>query len=64
MGEMTDKAKGHAKEAVGDMTDNERLEREGKVDQASGEVKGWAEDAKDKVQEGVESARRNVNDDD
>jgi uncharacterized protein YjbJ (UPF0337 family) len=63
MGEMTDKAKGHAKEAVGDMTDNERLEREGKVDQASGEVKGWAEDAKDKVEEGVESARRNLNDD-
>jgi uncharacterized protein YjbJ (UPF0337 family) len=63
MGEMTDKAKGHAKEAVGDMTDNERLEREGKVDQASGEAKGLAEDAKEKVQEGVESARRAVNDD-
>ena len=30
MGEKTDKAKGHVKEAVGDMTDNERLEREGR----------------------------------
>jgi uncharacterized protein YjbJ (UPF0337 family) len=57
MGEMTDKAKGHAKEAVGDLTDDERLEREGKVDKATGEAKGWAEDAKDKVEEGLDSAR-------
>lgn len=62
MGEQMDKAKGHAKEAVGDMTDNERLEREGKVDQASGEVKGWANDAKDKVEEGVDAARDKMND--
>ena len=63
MGEMTDKAKGHAKEAVGDLTDNERLEREGKLDQASGEVKGWADDAKEKVEEGVDAARDRMNDD-
>jgi uncharacterized protein YjbJ (UPF0337 family) len=57
MGEMTDKAKGHAKEAVGDLTDDERLEREGKLDKATGEAKGWTEDAKDKVEEGLDSAR-------
>jgi uncharacterized protein YjbJ (UPF0337 family) len=64
MGENMDKAKGHAKEAVGDLTDNERLEREGKLDQASGEVKGAAEDAKDKVGEGVDSVRDRLTDDD
>jgi uncharacterized protein YjbJ (UPF0337 family) len=64
MGETTDKAKGHVKETVGDLTDNERLEREGKLDQASGEVKGRAEDAKDKVDEGVDAVRDRLRDDD
>lgn len=63
MGENTDKAKGHVKETVGDLTDNERLEREGKLDQASGEVKGRAEDAKDKVGEGVDAVREKLRDD-
>jgi uncharacterized protein YjbJ (UPF0337 family) len=63
MGETTDKAKGHVKETVGDLTDNERLEREGKLDQASGEVKGRAEDAKDKVDEGVDAVRDKLGDD-
>jgi uncharacterized protein YjbJ (UPF0337 family) len=62
MGEQTDKAKGHVKEAVGDMTDNERLEREGKLDQAGGEVKGRAEDAKDKIEEGVDAVRDRLRD--
>ena len=47
MGEQTDKAKGHVKETVGDMTDNERLEREGKLDQASGEI--YIADGQDNV---------------
>jgi uncharacterized protein YjbJ (UPF0337 family) len=64
MGEKTDKAKGHMKEAVGDLTDNERLEREGKLDQASGAVKGGAEDAKDKISEGVDEVRDRLHDDD
>lgn len=63
MGEQMDKAKGHAKEAVGDMTDNERLEREGKLDQMSGEVKGKAEEAKDKVGEGVDAVKDKLRDD-
>jgi uncharacterized protein YjbJ (UPF0337 family) len=63
MGEKTDKAKGHVKEAVGDLTDDERLEREGKLDQASGEVKGAAEDVKDKVGEGVDEVRERMSDD-
>ena len=62
MGEKIDKAKGHAKEAVGDLTDNERLEREGKMDQAGGEIKGAAERTKDKVDETVDAAKRAAND--
>jgi uncharacterized protein YjbJ (UPF0337 family) len=60
MGEKTDKAKGHVKEAVGDMTDDERLEREGKMDRASGELKGKAEDAKDLFGEGVDAAKEKM----
>jgi uncharacterized protein YjbJ (UPF0337 family) len=63
MGEKTDKAKGHVKETVGDLTDNERLEREGKLDRAGGEVKGRAEDAKDKVGDAVDAVRDKMRDD-
>ena len=46
-----DKAKGHTKEAVGDLTGDEELKDEGKVDRASGTVKdkvgGVADKAKD-----------------
>lgn len=63
MGEKTDKAKGHVKEAVGDATDNERLEREGKADRMGGELKGRAEDAKDKFGEGVDAAKEKLSGD-
>jgi uncharacterized protein YjbJ (UPF0337 family) len=49
-GDMDD-LKGRAKEAAGDLTDNEDLKDEGKVDRASGKVKdavgGVADKAKD-----------------
>ena len=48
--------------AAGDLTGNKDLEREGKMDQAGGAVKGAAERAKDKVDEGVDAAKRHVND--
>ena len=41
----TDDVKGKAKEAVGDLTDNDDLKNEGHADQAKGKVK----DAVDKV---------------
>jgi uncharacterized protein YjbJ (UPF0337 family) len=63
MGEKTDKLKGHVEETVGDLTDDERLEREGKLDRASGEVKGRAEDAKDKVGDAVDAVRDKLRDD-
>jgi uncharacterized protein YjbJ (UPF0337 family) len=56
-----DKAKGKAKEAVGDATDNHDLEAEGKKDQVKGkakEVLGHAKDAGESLKEGVKDATR------
>ena len=39
MAENMDDLKGRVKEAAGDLTDDKDLQREGKVDQASGAVK-------------------------
>ncbi|MEO6200407.1 MAG: CsbD family protein [Cryobacterium sp.] len=41
------KAAGKAKETVGDMTDNERLEAEGKRDQVAADLKQAGENVKD-----------------
>ncbi|WP_084265022.1 CsbD family protein [Actinomadura macra] len=41
------KIKGKAKETVGKVTGNERLEAEGKTDQAKGDIKQAGEKAKD-----------------
>jgi len=49
MGENTDKLKGHVKETAGDITDDKDLEREGKVDRASGTVKGKIDEFTDKL---------------
>ena len=53
MGENLDKTKGTIKENVGDATDNERLEREGKMDRAGADVKEKANDAVDTVKDKV-----------
>ncbi len=45
----TDDLKGRAKEAAGDLTGNEKLQREGKVDQAKGKVKETVDKVADKV---------------
>jgi uncharacterized protein YjbJ (UPF0337 family) len=50
------RAKGKAKEAAGDVTDNERLEREGRKDQAKGsanKAKGHVKDAAKSVKKGA-----------
>jgi uncharacterized protein YjbJ (UPF0337 family) len=39
--------KGKAKEAAGDVTGNERLEREGEADQAKADIKKAGENVKD-----------------
>ena len=57
MGSNADDAKGRAKEAVGDLTGNEDLEREGKVDQAGAKAKDLAERAKDKASDAIDSLK-------
>jgi uncharacterized protein YjbJ (UPF0337 family) len=47
----SDSAKGNIKEAAGDLTGDKELEREGKVDQASGTVKDKVGDASDAVKD-------------
>jgi uncharacterized protein YjbJ (UPF0337 family) len=51
MGENIDEAKGRAKEAAGDLTDDEGLKREGKVDRATSTVKDKVGDVADKVKD-------------
>ena len=46
-----DEAKGRVKEAAGDLTDDEDLKREGKMDRAGARVKDKAEKAVDRVKE-------------
>jgi uncharacterized protein YjbJ (UPF0337 family) len=49
----TDDLKGRAKEAAGDVTDDDSLKNEGKVDRASGSVKDKVGDAADKVKDAL-----------
>ena len=53
MGEKFDEVKGRAKEAAGDLTDNDRLQREGKIDQTKATVKEKVGEVTDKVTDKV-----------
>lgn len=53
MGENIDEAKGRAKEAAGDLTDDQELKNEGKVDKAVSGVKEKLDHAADKVKDAV-----------
>ena len=52
-----DDMKGRAKEALGDLTDDERLEREGKIDQAAGKAKDLVDDVKDRVEDAIDAMK-------
>ena len=58
MSGTSDTIKGRVKEAVGALTDNQRLKNEGKLDQASGEVKGAVERAIDKAKNVIKGPAR------
>lgn len=51
MANNMDDMKGRVKEATGDLTNDDELKREGKVDQAAGAVKDKVGDAADKVKD-------------
>ena len=45
----TDEVKGRIKEAAGDLTDNDRLKREGKTDKVAGKVHDTVDNLKNKI---------------
>jgi uncharacterized protein YjbJ (UPF0337 family) len=51
MSGRTDEIKGRVEEAVGVVTDNQRLKDEGRIDQATGKVKKAVERLIDKAKE-------------
>lgn len=55
MGNTADDLKGRAKEAAGDLTKDEDLKNEGKLDQAVAGVKDKVDEVADKVRDAVTS---------
>ena len=53
----TDDIKGRAKEAAGDLTDDQDLKREGKVDRASGKAKNKLDDLGDKAEDVIDRVK-------
>ena len=60
MGENIDQAKGRVKQAAGDVTDNDRLKREGKGDELLGKAKGALDDLRDKADDALDSVKDKV----
>ena len=58
MSGKTDEMKGRVKEAAGAITDDDKLRREGKMDQAAGKVKEAAQKAVDKANEAAKKLNR------
>ncbi|HXR26161.1 MAG TPA: CsbD family protein [Candidatus Binataceae bacterium] len=58
MSGTTDKIKGRVKEAVGVLTDDQKLKNEGKLDQAVGNIKQTVEQVVDKAKDAVKSGNR------
>jgi uncharacterized protein YjbJ (UPF0337 family) len=53
LGEIIDKGKGKIKQAVGDLTGNEKLKKEGEKDELKGRVEGMVKDVKHAVKRAV-----------
>lgn len=64
MEEKFDELKGHAKETVGDLTDDDELKAEGKADQATGKVKEFIDDVADKVKDAFDKAKDKLHEED
>jgi uncharacterized protein YjbJ (UPF0337 family) len=58
MSGTSDKIKGRVKEAVGVLTDDQRLKNEGKLDQTTGKIKKTVERLIDKAKNSVKSAAK------
>jgi len=53
--------KGRAKEAAGDVTGNEDLEREGRNDRRSASIRDKVDTARDKVDDAIDKAEEKLN---
>jgi uncharacterized protein YjbJ (UPF0337 family) len=60
MGKEVDKAKGKIKQAVGDLTGNKDLKKQGKADERAGKAKGLVADVKDKADNVVDTVKEKV----
>jgi uncharacterized protein YjbJ (UPF0337 family) len=60
MDSNTDDLKGRAKEAVGDLTDNEDLKREGQADRAGGKAKQVIDSLGEKAKDLVDDIKDKV----
>ena len=60
MSGKTDEMKGRAKEALGDLTDDEEMRREGQRDQAAGGIKKQIDDAGDWAKDKVDDLKDRV----
>jgi uncharacterized protein YjbJ (UPF0337 family) len=60
VGEKADQAKGRIKEAVGSLTDDKKLKREGRVDRLAGEAKEKLGHAKDKIEDVIDKSRKST----
>lgn len=60
MGKEVDKAKGKIKQAVGDLTGNKDLKKQGKADERAGKAKGVVADVKDKADNVVDTVKEKV----
>jgi uncharacterized protein YjbJ (UPF0337 family) len=58
-----DQAKGRVKQAVGDLTDNKDLKKQGKADENAGKAKEFLEKAKDKGEGLIDNVKDRYNKD-
>ena len=52
-----EQTKGKIKQAVGDLTDNDDLEKEGKADERAGKAKEFLDDTKDRADDLVDTIK-------
>lgn len=55
-----DQVAGKVKQAVGDLTDNDDLKKQGKADQKAGDVKEYLENVKDKADDLVDAVKDKI----
>lgn len=58
-----DQAKGKVKQAAGALTDNDKLEKEGRNDERAGKVKEGLDNAKDRLDDAVDKVKDKFNKD-